>query len=102
MKKVMKVERQQSTDQIASQSSVKSWSWSEKNGEEQGEAQFNEDDHRIELLYLVSPWERDTRVFPTPQAWHWQPELEEEDKDGGDGGGEAGNGGRLAGTVHLF
>ena len=41
-------------------------------------------------------------MFPTPQAWHWQPELEEEDKDGGDGGGEAGNGGRLAGTVHLF
>ena len=74
VEKVMKVERQQSTDlsifswenyskkekkkekrkkgiehQTASQSSVKSRSLSEKKGEEQGEAQFKEDDHLIEL-----------------------------------------------------
>ena len=35
--------------QTASQSSVKLRSLSEKKGEEQGEAQFKEDDHLIEL-----------------------------------------------------
>lgn len=64
----MKVERQQSTDQTASQSSVKSRSLSEKKGEKQGEAQFNEEDHLNELLYLVSPGDRGRRGFPTPQA----------------------------------
>lgn len=68
MEKVIKVERQQSTDQTASQSSVKSRSLSEKNGEEQGEAQLEKDDHLIELLCLVSPGERGTRGFPTPQV----------------------------------
>ena len=76
--------------QTASQSSVKSRSLSEKKGEEQGEAQFNEEDHLNELeirrwsqnqrmkrigcalcwhlLYLVSPGDRGRRGFPTPQA----------------------------------
>ena len=55
------------------------------------------------LLCLVSPGERGTSGFPTPQAWHWHPNLdeEEEEKEGGDCGDEGAGGRCRAGAVQL-